>query len=281
MTWGHDALAEDLASHLTKDGKAFAWTNIELPGCDGGRPDVLVFPRWRYHSPTLNAFEVKVSVADLERDLKAGKWSKYLGACSSVTFAMPTGLAKAADLPPGFGVMYRSERGWRTQRKPPAAAEKLATPAQMAKLLSSPRWRPQGGRSFDASGYYGQRILEAAERQALKEFGARFGETAARFVLAQAKGEDPAARAEARSKANLDAHADSLKRIRAELAEICELLGLDPARSDIYAIRRGVKELAARLTVDGENAALYRQLAYIRDTAGDALKLREHAKDRS
>ena len=96
MTWGHDALAEDLASHLTKDGKAFAWTNIELPGCDGGRPDVLVFPRWRYHSPTLNAFEVKVSVADLERDLKAGKWSKYLGACSSVTFAMPTGLAKAA-----------------------------------------------------------------------------------------------------------------------------------------------------------------------------------------
>lgn len=275
MNWHHDELAADLASHLIRDGKAFAWLNIEVPGCDAGRPDVLSFPRWQYNAPRLLAFEVKVSVADLNRDLEAGKWSKYLGACGSVTFAMPSGLVKAADLPPGFGVMFRSSTGWRTQRKAPVV-DKLATPAAMAKLLSSRPFRPQGGRAFDIRGYREMQILSQCEARAVAAFGARFGASAARYVAAHAKGEDPAARSIKDAQDKVATYNEHLGRIYAELAELCEVLGL-PAGSDIYAIRGAVKKLAERLTLEGEAAALYRQLRYMRTALDDALALRDRA----
>lgn len=276
MTLSHDALAEDLAAHLNRDGKNYTWLNCEIPGCDGGRPDVLSFARWRYNDPKFVAYEIKVSIADLRRDLDAGKWSKYLGACSAVIFAMPHGLVAVKDLPPGFGVMFRSERGWRSHRRPPENGPQASAPA-MAKLLSTPRWRPQGGRMLSDT-YYGQRSLDRSEKAAIHAFGQRYGKVAAEFIAAKTKGEDPVSQA-VKSLESINRQKDEhAARIRAELAEICEFLEIDPT-SDIYKIRRSVKELATRLTLEGEQAALYRQLAYIRDAVGDALLLRDKAKD--
>lgn len=277
MSGPHDDLAEDLARHISRDGKCWTWLNIELPGCDGGRPDVLSFPKWRYNDPSFIAYEVKVSLEDLRRDLDAGKWTKYLGACRAVIFAMPSGLIKAAALPAGpFGVMMRSESGaWRTHRRPVISTTN-ATAAAMAKLLSSQPWREPAGRKGEVT-YYGQRVLENAEQAAIRAFGKRYGLEAAKWLAAKAKGEDPATLAQSEAEVIKANHDDHIRRIREELNEICDLVGVKRG-GDIYAIRRAVRDMAARLTVEGENAALYRQLAYIRDSSGKALELMDLAK---
>ena len=116
----HDGLAHDLAMWLSSPyGKqCVTWENIEFPieatrpfGC---RPDVfamkstLTAKNW---NPT--TFEVKISVADFQSDIRTGKWRKYLAFSAYVFFAIPAKLlAHRFEIPKECGLAIRHGDGW-------------------------------------------------------------------------------------------------------------------------------------------------------------------------
>lgn len=117
-TWGHDELANDLAAHIRGNTNAVVWTNMQLGPGGSPRPDVYAIEK-TFTKLAATAFEVKVSAADLQRDLKAGKWGAYAKYATTVVFALPAHLAsKHADLIPSTcGIIVRSDTGWRYRRR--------------------------------------------------------------------------------------------------------------------------------------------------------------------
>ena len=133
-TWEHDALAEDLADHLTNNGNRLAWTDLVLGVGGSARPDVFAMDRHSHAHPNLVTYEVKVTTEDLRRDVTEGKWQSYLAYSQGVVFAVPHGLAKLSNIPEGCGLMVRGPHGWTTRRKPTLRAlEQL--PADVAVKL--------------------------------------------------------------------------------------------------------------------------------------------------
>lgn len=116
-TWGHDELANDLASHLRGNTDSVVWTDMQLGPAGSPRPDVYAIQK-TYTKLAATAFEVKVSAADLQRDLNAGKWSSYAKYATTVVFALPAHLAGKAELIPSTcGIIVRSDAGWRYRRR--------------------------------------------------------------------------------------------------------------------------------------------------------------------
>lgn len=114
----HDELANDLARHLFGDGtERMVWTNMQMGPAGSPRPDVMAIDK-SFSKFRVNTYEVKVSVADLRRDLTAGKWQTYLPFSHAVWFAMPRGLAPIDMIPKACGVILRSDSGWRAARRP-------------------------------------------------------------------------------------------------------------------------------------------------------------------
>lgn len=114
--WKHDELLADLAEHLTRPERMM-WRDMQLGPSGSPRPDVFTI-RKSYTNPDPRAYEIKVSVADFRSDVTGGKWQNYLRYARGVTFCVPVGLVSKADLPPGAGLMTRSENGWRTAKAP-------------------------------------------------------------------------------------------------------------------------------------------------------------------
>lgn len=130
--WGHDALAEDLASHLETPDRMI-WTDMQLGPSGSARPDVYSM-RKSYTNPMPVTYEIKVSVSDFRSDITSGKWQKYLDFSTAVVFAVPKGLVGKDDVPKGCGLMTRGEKGWVTIRKP--TRQKVTLPEKvMLKLL--------------------------------------------------------------------------------------------------------------------------------------------------
>ncbi|WP_186288569.1 hypothetical protein [Burkholderia gladioli] len=111
MNWTHNALAEDLATHLRGASDRLVWTDMQLGPAGSPRPDVYSVPcSFARFQPV--AYECKISVADFRRDVTAGKWTSYL------RFAAPAGLLKKDDIPAGCGLIVRGPDGWRTLKGP-------------------------------------------------------------------------------------------------------------------------------------------------------------------
>lgn len=278
MTWGHDELAADLARKLCHDGKHFCWLDRQLIGDEAGaRPDVLALPRGQYHRPQFSAFEVKVKRSDLMQDLNTGKCTKYKSVASNVVFAMPTGLAKAKELPPDVGVMFRSERGWRYSRRPPQTSQTASAP-MLAKLLAVQPWQdPQHGRRLEES-YWGRHMLGIAEERALNDYGKRFGRAAAKYVSDVVAGKDPLALATEQGESIIRRANERAQVVRDQMCELLDALGI-PQDAPPHVVYNSIRQIATRLTVDGENAALYKALAIIRRDIDSALMLHDRKKD--
>ncbi|MEM9388331.1 MAG: hypothetical protein AAGA68_24985 [Pseudomonadota bacterium] len=116
--WRHDALADDLASHLSRPER-MVWTDMQMGPAGSPRPDVFAMQK-SYTNPKPVAYEIKVSLQDLRKDITEGKALGYLKFSSALVFAVPRELSAAALklLPPRAGLMVRSERAWSTRRKP-------------------------------------------------------------------------------------------------------------------------------------------------------------------
>jgi len=114
--WGHDELANDLAEHLAIPNRMI-WTDMQMGPSGSRRPDVFTIQK-SYTRPNPISYEIKVSVADFRSDVTKGKWQEYLKFSSGVYFCVPKGLVTKADIPASCGLMVRSEKVWRTIKKP-------------------------------------------------------------------------------------------------------------------------------------------------------------------
>lgn len=117
MKWGHDQLARDLAEHLRYTGARMVWEDMQMGPSGSARPDVYTMNK-SFRSPRPITYEVKISVADFRSDVTSGKWQKYLDFSCGVIFAVPKGLIKKDDIPPGCGLIIRGDKAWRTAKGP-------------------------------------------------------------------------------------------------------------------------------------------------------------------
>ena len=118
MALNHDQLAESLAAHLRANTDSVVWTNMQMGPSGSARPDVYAIAK-SYSKFNAAAFEVKVSAADLLRDLSSGKWQSYLKFSTTVCFAMAADLAKSHGdrVPRECGLIVLGEAGWRYRRR--------------------------------------------------------------------------------------------------------------------------------------------------------------------
>lgn len=258
--WKHDDLAYDLAKWLKAGAEHWVWLNAALGEWSGPRPDIMAYRRYRYAQPAIRAFEAKISRADLLSDLRGEKWKSYLEHCSSVTFIMPHGLCKKDEIPAECGVMFRTGRGWRTERRPQDIGVNASVTA-MAKLLTCHplvmpevdeqrlKYRQDGWRTKAANSF-------------VRSMGERFGREVQSYMMMKAEGRDPVARAQEQAEkivadARRQAEAD-----RASIKPVIEALGLG-SEADTWSIASLIRERAACLSADG-------QLRHVRNKLAEA-----------
>jgi hypothetical protein len=124
MRWDGGELGEDLADTLRTSREYLqVWTQVETigpPAGHAGRMDVWALrTRWGGEHDT-RCYEVKVNRSDFLTDVRSQKYSKYLPFARRVYFAVPSGLVKRTEVPPGTGLITRNENGWRVQVQPTA-----------------------------------------------------------------------------------------------------------------------------------------------------------------
>jgi hypothetical protein len=259
--WGHDALAADLAKRLRNDGKNWTWLNTTIGAWSGPRPDIMAFPRWRYDLPQIHAYEIKVSRSDLLSDLNSEKWRKYLEHCQSVTFVMPHGLATKDEIPSECGVMLRTGRGWRTERRPTFIGGACSIQA-MAKLLTChPAREPYPGLGkWETDG-----LARAARDKFQSVAGEKYGHALARLAADIADGHDPAGKAQAKADEIIAEAKAEAERLRKDLAPVLGMLGIsEDAQS--WEISRRIREAAQKLDADLRVAQVENALAEVRRT---------------
>ncbi len=257
--WGHDALAADLARRLRNDGKVWTWLNATIGAWSGPRPDIMAFPRYRYDLPQIHAYEIKVGRGDLLSDLNSGKWRKYLEHCQSVTFAMPHGLATKDEIPAECGVMFRTGRGWRTERRPTHLGAPCSIQA-MAKLLTChPAREPYPG----LSKYEQDDQARIARDRFLRSRGKAIGHALAHLAADTADGKDPVGHARDKAAEILDHAREEARQMTADLAPLVEFLGLK-ANASSWQIKEAVRKVAADLSADSRVARVEAALSAAR-----------------
>jgi len=123
--WTHDGLQQDLAE-TRKQMHEIVAENLPL-GVGGGLADIFAMkPSWTNPNPVV--YEVKVTRADFQRDVQAGKFTKYLPHCRRLYFAVPRGLLKKDDVPEGMGLTVRGENGWHVTKAPHILKGEMANP---------------------------------------------------------------------------------------------------------------------------------------------------------
>lgn len=125
--WQHAALAQDLAEKFFRPQQRMFREASFGSWASGGFADVASI-RLSWTEPLPTIYEVKVARSDLVRDLRTGKWRRYLPWCERFYFAIPEGLGEGIEWPREAGVLERTERGWdiwrRSKRRPLSAEQK-------------------------------------------------------------------------------------------------------------------------------------------------------------
>lgn len=249
--WTHDGLALDLARKLMHGGKTWCWLNSTIGAWSGPRPDIMSYRRYTYDTPQIHAFEIKVSRSDLLSDLNAGKWRSYLEHCQSVTFAMPHGFATKVDIPAECGVMFRTGRGWRTERRPTSIGTGCSIQS-MAKLLTMhPLRLPPSEGDAVLDKWRANDIQQRAADQFRRECGSRFGHALARLAADVALGKDPAGQARDRAVSIIEDAKTQAEHVVGWLGPLCESLNIPFDPRNLWGLRN---EVTARLkAVDADH----------------------------
>lgn len=112
MEWKNESeLQKDLAEYL-RQCEFMTFTEVEVPGCEGGRVDVAAIKPHAYAQKDLRAYEVKLNKQAFYADVNKNKWYKYLDVFHRVYFAAPEGLLKKSDIPNEAGLIVRNSNGW-------------------------------------------------------------------------------------------------------------------------------------------------------------------------
>lgn len=167
----HDELQDDLATHLRGNTDRMVWTNTQLGPAGSPRPDVFTVDK-SYSRFAADAYEIKISVSDLRRDVTSGKWQSYRKFAHRVWFAFPRGMVPLDEIPRECGVICRSDKGWRAARKPVAQVlDTLPRDAWLKLLIESFPHDVFGKPIGPRTGNYW--ALESAAR---RKFGDQVGE---------------------------------------------------------------------------------------------------------
>lgn len=249
MTWDHDALAADLKAHLQGNQRErLIWCDMQLGPAGSPRPDVYALPK-SYSKFTPIAYEIKVSRADFQADVNAGKWQKYYAYASAVVFAVPDGLIKTTELPGGAGLIVRKANVWRLAKAPKVnALDNLPREAWM-KLIMDGLSRLKANRPSLNSHVMRERAFKAAlgaeiaklasDRQSAKwRIEHEIGEHQKRLEAIQRQNQAERERANERDRF-----------ASAEFAKLCDLFGLPPG-SPTYAVSRAISDALRSLDAD-------------------------------
>lgn len=255
MKWGHDQLQEDLAAHLRGTRDRVVWTNMQLGPQGSPRPDVYTLPK-SFSKFLPLAYEIKISTSDFRRDITSGKWQSYLKFAAGVIFAVPAGLIKKEDVPPGCGLIVRHDEVWRTVKGPTLkATENLPLDTWIKLMIDGLDRQGHEPQPRSADPYRAQQAIR-------KKHGDRIGDalrdlSTAEFYLRNeiTKTEQSAEElreAERKRTEHARQHVEhELKEIRKGKAELCRVLGL-PEDAAYYLITSTANKVAERLSESGE-----------------------------
>lgn len=112
------SLAAGLA--IRANPPTLCFTEIALDGDWGreGRFDLVALTFEPRRSVSIDGYEVKISRSDFTKDVDSGKWRKYLRSVNRLTYAVPAGLVRKEEVPPGIGLITVSDGGrWQTVRR--------------------------------------------------------------------------------------------------------------------------------------------------------------------
>lgn len=275
MKWGHDQLQEDLASHLRGSRDRVIWTNMQLGPSGSPRPDVYTIPK-SYSRFTPIAYEIKISTADFRRDVTSGKWQSYLKFAAGVIFAVPAGLVKKEDVPPGCGLIVRHDEVWRTIKGPTLRALETLPHAAWMKLMidgldrqahdpqprSASPWRTEAA----VRKKYGEKVGQALSDLGNAEHWLQIEVAKARQTTEQLQVAERERISYARQAVEREIH-----EMRQAKREFCAMLSL-PEDASHYLIQRAAGEVVNRLSADGEVQRLQRALDSAQRALTDGLK---------
>jgi len=239
-TWGHDALAEDLARHL-RCAKTMVWQNVQLGPSGSPRPDVYTIDRSFAH-PHPRAYEAKVSRADFLADVTTGKWRTYLKFADSVVFAVPAGLVAPAEVPPLAGLIVRGDAGWRTLRRAVPGVVSIPEDALLKLLIDG----------IEREGCRHRTRAYADAMAGVDRFCQKFGKDAAAWVARRQEAEDAVRNAEYQAERILDDAKRAAERDRKEVERVapeqwrklCDVFGLE-TNASTWTVRDAVHKATA------------------------------------
>lgn len=226
------------------------------------RPDVYTLPK-SFSRFTPLSYEIKISVADFRRDVTAGKWQKYLEFSAGVIFAVPAGLIKKEDVPPGCGLIVRHDGMWRTVKGPTLSHVPTLPRDSWMKLLidglnrQHKEVQPRIASSWNAQDKirqkYGNKIASLLSDMEQADYILRRN-----IDELNTQGEQVRKEIQARYQRINDSEKQNLEAARQAVKDVCALIGLDD--SDSHSIRLRVRELRERLEENAEIAHLRRNL---------------------
>lgn len=262
--WGHDALAEDLASHLRGTRDRVVWTDMQLGPSGSPRPDVYTLPK-SFSKFTPLAYECKISVSDFRRDVTSGKWQSYLKFAAGVIFAVPAGLIKKEDVPPGCGLIVRHDEIWRTVKGPTLKHVDTLPRDTWIKLMidgltrqqrdPQPRELNKYRAALEIGKKYGERVGVALRNRDDAETYLEMERTNAQRTAEELREQERQRTAIARQHVERE-----LGQVRAAKSELAKALGVSED-ANMYLIADAARRAAKRLTESGEIEHLRIQLA--------------------
>jgi len=264
----HDELAYVFSQYLRSKGDRMIWLDMPMGSCGSVRPDVYSINK-SFVRPTPMAYEIKVSKADFQSDMKTGKWQSYLKYACAVTFVVPDGLATKNDIPEGTGLIRYKEGGFRTLKAP--RLERISLPQDlMLKLVIDGIDREVSARMPVIKERY---QIELGIRKKLgEEVGKILSDREyALWELEQTK---------KRSKTEGDRIAVQTKEKREKAeqdnkgmyADICDILGVDHTANS-FAIRAKIRDLKSQITESIVVDKLVRKIENMRRDIEDAVSV--------
>lgn len=250
---------------------------MQLGPAGSPRPDVYTLPK-AYSRFTPIAYECKVSVSDFRRDVTAGKWQSYLQFAAGVIFAVPAGLIKKEDVPPGCGLMVRHDAVWRAVKGPTLHHIGTLPHEAWMKLMIDGLSRDvfaKEVRARELNPYavnakirakYGERLAKVLSDLSTAEYW-----LAEEIKKTHRSIEELEQEERERMKRAREAVEREVEGAKQTMRELAVALGL-PAEAPLYEIRSAARAAALRLSQDGEIDRMREKLKRVQDALAEGLQ---------
>lgn len=235
---------------------------MQMGPSGSARPDVYTLPK-SFSRFTPLSYEIKISVADFRRDVTTGKWQKYLEFSAGVIFAVPAGLIKKEDVPPGCGLIVRHEGMWRAAKGPTLKhVPTLQRDAWMKLLIDGVDRQYREVQPRSASAWHAQQNIRKKYGDKIANMlgDVQHAESNLFHLQEQLKAEAVGVSKiiETRRTQAQEQYKQDLEAAKQAVKSVCEIIGIEETNQ--YQIRDRVRELRDRMNENNEIAHLRRNL---------------------